>query len=134
MLNRRKVLGGMAAMGLLPICGSIARSATPSGSAASNVEVVAYDDLGGRPGFKMTMLERNGRWYLYTGCVWHRGWNIVDVTNPARPELAHFLPGPANTFTLKADLADDTLITGLEKGLENAPWGLDPDAPFEEGV
>lgn len=82
----------------------------------------------------MAILERNGRWYLYTGCFWHRGWNILDVTNPAKPEMVNFLSGPNNTFTLQVDLADNTLITALEQGLANVPWGLDANAPFEEGV
>ncbi|GFE82091.1 hypothetical protein GCM10011487_40910 [Steroidobacter agaridevorans] len=137
LLTRRALLQGSAAGALLLTAGqssSAERSATPTGSQAWNVEAIAYHDLEGRPGFKLTILERNGRWYLYTGCFWHRGWNILDVTDPTRPELVNFLPGPANTFTLQVDLADDTLITSLEKGLENAPWGLDANGPYEEGV
>ena len=136
MLNRRALIEGLAATGVL--AGSRSWSAepqsTPAGSQRWNVEAIAYHDLERRPGFKMTLLERGGRWYLYTGCFWHRGWNILDVTDPARPELVNFLEGPRNTFTLQVDLADNTLITSLEKGLENAPWGLDPQGPYEEGV
>lgn len=135
--DRRTVLGGIAATGFVAACGETRGdqpASAPSGFQAQNVEVIAYHDLDRRPGFKLTMLERDGRWYLYTGCFWHRGWNILDVTDPARPEMVNFLEGPANTFTLQVDLADNTLITALEKGLGNAPWGLDPDAPNEEGV
>ena len=135
--SRREVVGGIAAGGLLAACKEprgAPRPATPPGFQAHNVEVIAYHDLDRRPGFKMTILERDGRWLLYTGCFWHRGWNIVDVTDPTRPELVNFIPGPANTFTLQVDLADNTLITGLEQGLGNAPWGLDTSAPNEEGV
>jgi hypothetical protein len=134
-LGRREVLASLGTTWLLgagqskPAAGSI-----PGGSAAHNVEIIAYHDLDRRPGFKLTLLERAGRWYLYTGCFWHRGWNILDVTDPRRPELLNFLPGPDNTFTLQVDLADNTLITALEKGLDNAPWGLDPKQPNAEGV
>lgn len=134
-IDRRAVLAGLAAGGGLAACGGAARrEETPAGAQSHNVEVVAYHDLDKRPAFKLTILERSGRWYLYLACMWHRGWSIVDVTNPARPELVNFLPGPANTATYQVDLADNTLITGLEQGLTNAPWGLNPDAPNEEGV
>lgn len=135
--DRRTMLGGLAATSLLSACGATPgaqRRSTPGGFQAHNVEVIAYHDLDKRPGFKITILERDGRWYLYTGCMWHRGWSILDVTDPARPELANFVPGPANTATYQVDLADNTLITALEKGLTNAPWGLDAEAPNEEGV
>ena len=41
----------------------------PDGSVAQNVRVVGYSNLDDRPGFKMSILESNGRWYLYLGPV-----------------------------------------------------------------
>jgi hypothetical protein len=80
-LDRREVIKGSLAAGAL-IAGrqslSAERPSTPSGARASNVDVIAYHDLERRPGFKMTILERDGHWYLYTGCFWHRGWNVLD--------------------------------------------------------
>lgn len=136
MLDRRNVLSGMAALTATASFSGAARTgaSVPSGGSARNVEVIAYSELDGRPGFKLAITERRGRWYLYTGCFWHRGWNVVDVTDPARPEVVNFLPGPANTFTGQVDLHDTTMITSLEQGLANAPWGLDPKAPFEDGI
>lgn len=135
--DRRGMLGGMAATGLLNACGAM-RSPRPvaevPGFQAHNVEVIAYHDLDRRPGFKLAILERSGRWFLYTGCFWHRGWNILDVTDSARPEMVNFLEGPENTATYQVDLADNILITGLEKGLTNAPWGFDAKAPSQTGV
>lgn len=133
--GRREVLAGLSATALWRASGAAGAALTGfPGAAAHNVEVIAYHDLDRRPGFKLTLLEREGRWYLYIACFWHRGWNIVDVTDPARPEVVSFLPGPENTATYQVDLADNTLITGLEQGLSNAPWGLDPKRPNEEGV
>ncbi|MBC8072728.1 MAG: hypothetical protein IAG13_30690 [Deltaproteobacteria bacterium] len=134
-IGRRELLAVLSAASLTRA--SAVAGATPanvSGAAAHNVEVIAYHNLDRRPGFKLTVLERGGRWYLYIACFWHRGWSIVDVTDPARPKLVNFLPGPANTATYQVDLADNMLITGLEQGLSNAPWGLDPKQPNEEGV
>src|SRR2546428_13770276 len=59
-------------------------SSIPPGAAASNVRVVGYSEVDGRPPFKLSILERNGRWYLYAGHLWHRGWTVLDVTDVPR--------------------------------------------------
>lgn len=105
---------------------------TPEGGYARNVEAVGYSDLDGRPGFKMAVREVAGRWYLYLGHFWHSGWTVVDVTRPERPEVAAFVPGPANTWTLQVDLSGDLMVTALEQVFPN--FGGDPNAAFEEGV
>ena len=108
-------------------------SAIPPGAAVQNVRVVGYSDLDGRAGaFKMSIIERSGRWYLYLGHLWHRGWTILDVTDPAKPTVANFLPGPDNTSTGQVDIADGTLITALER--KQPDWGGDASRPFDEGV
>ena len=57
----------------------------PGASWQQRLRPVGYTDLDGRPAFKLGMLERDGRWYLYCGHLWHRGWTIVDVTDPRGP-------------------------------------------------
>ena len=113
--------------------GCTSRSARwPEGAAARNVQAVGYSDLDGRPGFKMAIREVNGRWYLYLGHLWHRGWSIVDVTDPASPRIVRFIPGPENTWTIQMELAGNRMVTALEK---IAPgWGGDPNKRFDEGV
>jgi hypothetical protein len=87
----------------------------------------------------MAMQVVDGRWYMYLGHLWHRGWSILDVTDPGRPELKNFIEGPENTFTLQVQVADGLLITGMEalalkiKGRERI-WGGNPDKPNEEGI
>ncbi len=98
----------------------------------SNIDPVGYSELEGRPAFKMAIREVRGRWYLYTGHFWHSGWSVVDVTDPAAPQVRTFVPGPKNTATLQVDLAGDTMVTSLENILPG--FGGDPDAPFDEGV
>ncbi|MGK8522566.1 LVIVD repeat-containing protein [Nocardia asteroides] len=104
----------------------------PAGSFAHNVEVVGYSDLDNRPGFKMAVRQTGGRWYLYLGHFWHSGWSVVDVTDPARPEVALFQQGPVNTWTLQVDLSGDIMVTALERVFPD--FGGDPSAPFEEGI
>lgn len=81
----------------------------------------------------MAIRQVGERWYLYTGHFWHSGWSIVDVTDPAKPEVVKFVPYPGtNTWTLQIDLSGDTMVTALEKPFAN--FGGDPGAPFGEGV
>lgn len=105
----------------------------PEGPAfADRVEVVGYSDLAGRPAFKLALQEVSGRWYLYLGHLWHRGWTIVEVTDPRAPRLVRFIDGPANTWTIQVQVAAGRMVTALE---QIAPgWGGDPGRPFDEGV
>ncbi len=102
-------------------------------SAAKNVSVVGYSDLAGRGGaFKLAIEERNGRWYMYMGHLWHRGWTILDVTDPSKPQFVKFIPGPFNTWTIQMEVFDHVMLTALEN--MPASWGGDPTQPFEDGV
>lgn len=112
----------------------------PGFVSSPGLEFVSYHDFDGRPPFKLAPYEHDGRWYLYTGHIWHRGWSVLDVTDPTSPELVGFVDGPANTWTLQVQAADGILMTALEAiggpDLERAAalWGLDPHAGNDEGV
>ena len=99
---------------------------------SQNVDVVGYHDLEGRPGFKMGLAEVGGRWFLYLGLLWHRGWAIVDVTDPSDPRYVRWIRGPVNTWTIQVQVAAGTLVTALEK--IDQGWGDRPGEPFEEGL
>ncbi|WP_407562265.1 LVIVD repeat-containing protein [Streptomyces sp. 184] len=129
----RASLAGAAAAGT---AASVAAPGTAAGAEpagrARNVEAVGYSDLEHRPAFKMAVRQKRHRWYLYTGHFWDSGWSVVDVTDPARPEVVAHVPGPENTWTLQVDLHGDIMVTALEQIFPN--FGGDPDASFEEGV
>jgi len=97
-----------------------------------NIDPVGYSELDGRPAFTMAIREVHGRWYLYAGHFWDRGWSVVDVTDLTAPHVLNFIPGPANTARLQVNLAGDTMVTALEKILPG--FGGDPDARCDEGV
>ncbi|HYS57229.1 MAG TPA: hypothetical protein VEM34_03730, partial [Burkholderiales bacterium] len=99
----------------------------PPGSIASNVRVVGYSEVEGRPPFKLSIRQANGRWYLYAGHLWHRGWTILDVTDPAKPSVANFIRGPENTWTIQMEIGGDKMITALEKIGQG--WGGDDAKP-----
>src|SRR5437763_16521300 len=86
----------------------------PPGAVASNVRVVGYSDVDGRPPFKLSIQQRDCRWYLYAGHLWHRGWTILDVTAPASPRVANCVPGPPNTSTIQMEIGADKMSTAPE--------------------
>jgi len=107
-------------------------SPLPTGSFAKNVEFVSYSDLNGHIPFKLSIQQVKGRWYLYTASLYDRGWSILDVTDPFKPAVVNWIPGPANTFTVQVDIADGKMITALER----SQFGGDTDhnKPWDEGV
>ena len=78
----------------------------PAGARSENVEAVGYVDAPNASPFKMSLLESDGRWYMYTSNLFHRGWAIFDVTDPTDPTMVKFIDGPENTATWQLDLAD----------------------------
>jgi len=103
----------------------------PAGYFAKNIEPVGYHDLNGKPAFKLAMQEKNRRWYLYLAHLWHRGWSVLDVTDPSAPEFCTYIPGPENTWTIQIQVADGKMITGLERIAPS--WGGTDGKPFTEG-
>src|SRR2546428_13861258 len=83
-------------------------SSIPPGAVASSVRVVGYSEVYGRPPFKLSILERNGRWYLYSGRLLHRGWTVLDVTDPSQPNVANVVPGTAAPWTGQMGAGDGT--------------------------
>ena len=117
----------------------VGAGAAPGFLASDGLQFVSYHGLEDRPVFKLAVYPHEGRWFLFAGHFWHRGWSVLDVTDPHDPQLVRFFPGPANTWTLQVQAADGLLVTALERiggpfDARAAVWGRDYDAPNEEGV
>lgn len=105
----------------------------PKGWEAENMHPIGYSNLDGREGaFKMAIRHVNGHWYLYMGHLWSRGWSIVDVTDPTRPKVVKFIPGPPNTWTIQMEFHGNLMVLSLQK--MPPAWGGDPKKPYEEGL
>ena len=96
----------------------------------AGLELVGYADLGGRPAFKLALQVTGERWYLFAAHLWHRGWSIIDVTEPQEPVVVAEIQGPANTWTIQVNVADGVMIGGLAQIPPG--WGGDQTQPFEE--
>ena len=104
----------------------------PQGEAyRKGLREIGYIDLHGKPGFKMALLERDGRWWIYIAHLWHSGLHIVEVTDPANPRYVRCIDGPPNTWTLQVQIAEGRMITSMER--ISPGWGDIPGVPFGEG-
>jgi len=99
----------------------------PAGARSANIEAVGYVDAPNASPFKMSLLESGDRWYMYTSNLFHRGWTIFDVTDPADPKMVKFIDGPENTSTWQLDIADGLMITSFDS--LSTGWGGNPDQP-----
>lgn len=53
-----------------------------------NTRQVGHSDVNGRcDALEVCGQKRDGRYYLYMGHLWSGGASILDVTNPAAPEV-----------------------------------------------
>jgi hypothetical protein len=104
----------------------------PATAEGKNVGVAGYHDLDGNPAFKLAMQRVDGRYYLYLSHFWRSAWSIVDVTDPALPELVRTIDGPPNTWTLQVQVADGLMINALERATPG--WGFDPALAEKVGV
>jgi len=131
----RLVLGISAAVSIDVLFTQLAAHADPipKGWQASNMKAIGYSGLDCRGGaFKMAIRQVAGRWYLYMGHEWHRGWSILDVTDPTNPMYVKFVEGPDNTNTIQMEFHDNIMVTALQRKQPN--WGGDPNRPNEEGA
>jgi hypothetical protein len=104
----------------------------PNGAFAQNVDYVGFTNVNGHFPFKIDIQQANGRWYMYAGAQNDRGWSVLDVTDPAKPSVLNWIPGPPNTRTGELDIADGRMITPLERSQMGGD--TDPKKPWDEGV
>jgi len=51
---------------------------TPGFVNSPGLEFVAYHDLEQRPAFKLALYPHQGRWFLFTGHIWHSGGLFIS--------------------------------------------------------
>ncbi|HEY7302278.1 MAG TPA: hypothetical protein VH684_30660 [Xanthobacteraceae bacterium] len=115
----------------------------PPGWQASNLELLGFTGLNGRPGaFKLAIKHAaNDHWYLYAGHTFDQGWSIIDVTDPKNPRYVKFMAYETPTkdvLTAQVTLHGDIMITAIDKVSKPDPtiviWNIsDPENPKRIG-
>jgi hypothetical protein len=119
----------------------------PPGTQTSNLEVLGFTGLNGRPGaFKLALKHtKDDKWYLYAGHSFDQGWSIVEVTDPRNPRYVKFIPYKTEAkglLTAQVTIHDDIMITAIDKNpfLANLKpptilvWDIsDPENPKQIG-
>ena len=89
-----------------------------------NMEVVAYHDADNHYLFQSQLYKTaDGRYYLYGGCFYGYGVEIVEVTDPAHPRHVQYMPVMDPEIypymsTPKIQIADDLMIVSNGNCLE----------------
>ena len=106
----------------------------PPGYRGQNVEVVGYVDAAGQSPFKMSLLQDGDTWYMYTSNLFHRGWGILDVTDPTDPKVVKFIEGPREHGNLAGRYRrwSDDCLAG--RAFCNLGWGSRSTAGTRGGL
>ena len=72
-----------------------------------NMRLIGHSDQAGRSDGQQIMV-RNG--YAYIGHVCSKGFSVIDVRNPAKPEAVAYVQNPPNTWSLHLQVHDDLLL------------------------
>ena len=81
-----------------------------------NMEVLAHHDCDNHYLFQSQLYKtKDGKYYLYGGCFFGYGVEILDVTDPANPRHVQYMPVMDPEIypymsTPKCQIADDLLI------------------------
>src|ERR1700751_108652 len=76
-------------------------------SYAKNMRLIGHSDQAGRSDGQQIMV-RNG--YAYIGHVCSKGFSVIDVRDPAKPEAVAYVQNPPNTWSLHLQVHDDLLL------------------------
>ena len=76
-------------------------------SYARNMRLIGHSDQAGRSDGQQIMV-RNG--YAYIGHVCSKGFSVIDVRDPAKPQAVAYVQNPPNTWSLHLQVHDDLLL------------------------
>jgi hypothetical protein len=82
-------------------------SDSPRPDYARNMRLVGYCDQGGRPDGVQVMVHRG---YAYVGHMFSRGFSIIDVRDPSKPQAADYIPAPPGTWNIHLQTSGDLLL------------------------
>jgi hypothetical protein len=79
----------------------------PEPEYARNMRLLGYSDQGGRPDGVQIMVA-NG--HAYIGHMFSKGFSIVDVRDPRRPQAVNYVPAPRGTWNIHLQTHENLLL------------------------
>lgn len=74
---------------------------------ARNMRLIGHSDQGGRADGVQLMVHHG---YAYIGHMFSKGFSVVDVRDPRRPETVAYVPAPPNTWNIHLQTHDNLLL------------------------
>ena len=102
-----RALAPLVAAVMLTACATAGTSAPGASAEAKNMRLLGHEPLQGRSAYQPLVHKQGDRWIAYvghhggermnalTGRMELNGTSIVDVTDAARPQYLHHIPGAA---------------------------------------
>ena len=103
----------------------------PSPDHARNLRLIGFSDQGGRPDGVQIMVA-NG--HAFIGHMFSKGFSIVDVRDPRRPQAVGYVPAPPNTWNIHLQAHEHLLLVVNAKDMFAAAEFADERAYYRSQV
>jgi len=77
-------------------------------SYAKNMRIIGHSDQGGGRLDGCQLMVHKG--YAYVAHIFSKGFSVIDVRNPRKPEVVAYHPAPPNTWNIHLQQANDLLL------------------------
>jgi hypothetical protein len=79
----------------------------PTPDYARSMRLIGHSDQGGRADGVQLMVHRG---YAYVGHMFSKGFSVIDVRDPSRPQPSAYIAAPPNTWNIHLQAHDDLLL------------------------
>lgn len=85
----------------------MARQDLPIPDFARNMKLIGHSDQGGRPDGVQLMVNKG---FAITGHMFSKGFSVIDVRDPRKPQPVKYVPAPTNTWNIHLQTHEDLLL------------------------
>ena len=86
---------------------------------AKNMKIIGHTDQGGGRADGVQIMVHKG--YAYVGHIFSKGFSVIDVRDPTKPNPVDYIAAPPNSWTLHLQQFDDLLLVVHAKDMFAQP-------------
>ena len=75
---------------------------------AKNMRIIGHTDMGGGRADGVQVMVNKG--YAYVGHIFSKGFSVIDVRDPRKPNPVNYIPSPPNTWSIHLQQHDNLLL------------------------